>query len=82
MAVSTVNDSLDSTSLKPGDILYAHLIPIGQITLMDAILLRSFPRSPSGGYCSCVRNVGLAKRVGRSSGGSISRSRLQHRHEE
>jgi hypothetical protein len=40
---STVNDSLASTSLKLGDILYAHLIPIGQITLMEAISPRSLP---------------------------------------
>ena len=42
-AVSTVNDSLASTSLKGGDILYAHLISIDQITLMEAISPRSFP---------------------------------------
>ena len=42
-AVSTVNDSLASTSLERGDILYAHLIPIGGITLMEAISPRSFP---------------------------------------
>jgi hypothetical protein len=41
--VYTVNETLASTSLKKGDILYAHLIPIGQITLMDAISPQSFP---------------------------------------
>lgn len=42
-AVCTVNEPLASTSLKRGDILYAHLIPIAQLTLMDAISPRSFP---------------------------------------
>jgi hypothetical protein len=39
----TVSETLASTSLKAGDILYAHLIPIGQITLMEAISPQSFP---------------------------------------
>jgi hypothetical protein len=39
----TVSETLASTSLKKGDILYAHLIPIGGITLMDAISPQSFP---------------------------------------
>jgi hypothetical protein len=39
----TVIESLASTSLKRGDILYAHLIPIGQLTLMEAISPRSLP---------------------------------------
>ncbi len=38
-----VSETLASTSLKAGDILYAHLIPIGQITLMEAISPKSFP---------------------------------------
>jgi hypothetical protein len=38
-----VSETLASTSLQPGDILYAHLIPIGQITLMEAISPQSFP---------------------------------------
>jgi hypothetical protein len=42
-AECTVNEPLASTSLKHGDILYAHLIPIGHLTLMDAISPRSFP---------------------------------------
>lgn len=41
--VCTVNEPLASTSLKCGDILYAHLIPIGHLTLMEAISPRSFP---------------------------------------
>ena len=41
--VCTVNEPLASTSLKRGDILYAHLIPIGHLTLMEAISPRSFP---------------------------------------
>ena len=39
----TVTDALASTTLKKGDILYAHLIPMGEVTLMDAISPRSFP---------------------------------------
>jgi hypothetical protein len=39
----TVSDALASTSLEKGDILYAHLIPMGQITLMEAVSPRSFP---------------------------------------
>lgn len=42
-ATCTVNEALASTSLNAGDILYAHLIPIGQITLMEAISPQSFP---------------------------------------
>ena len=42
-ATSMVNEALASTSLNEGDILYAHLIPIGQITLMEAISPQSFP---------------------------------------
>ncbi len=38
-----MSETLASTSLKAGDILYAHLIPIGQITLMEAISPQSFP---------------------------------------
>lgn len=41
--VCNVSEALASTSLKKGDILYAHLIPVGQITLMDAISPQSFP---------------------------------------
>lgn len=39
-----VSEALASTSLQEGDILYAHLIPIGQITIMEAISPRSFPQ--------------------------------------
>lgn len=39
----TVSETLASTSLNKGDILYAHLIPIGRITVMDAISPQSFP---------------------------------------
>ena len=39
----TVTDALASTSLKRGDILYAHLVPMGEVTLMEAISPRSFP---------------------------------------
>jgi hypothetical protein len=42
-SVSTVADALASASLKRGDILYAHLVPLGQITLMEAISPWSFP---------------------------------------
>jgi hypothetical protein len=42
-ASCTVSEALASTSLQPGDILYAHLIPLGQITLMEAISPLSFP---------------------------------------
>lgn len=42
-AMCTVNEPLASTSLERGDILYAHLIPIGHLTLMEAISPRSFP---------------------------------------
>lgn len=42
-AACTVSEALATTSLQPGDILYAHLIPIGQITLMEAISPQSFP---------------------------------------
>jgi hypothetical protein len=38
-----VSETLASASLRKGDILYAHLIPIGKITLMDAISPQSFP---------------------------------------
>ncbi len=41
--ICTVHETLASTSLKAGDILYAHLIPIGEITLMEAISPQSFP---------------------------------------
>ena len=40
---NTVNEALASTSLKEGDILYAHLIPIDQLTLMEAISPQSLP---------------------------------------
>lgn len=42
-ATSTVSEALASTSLEEGDILYAHLIPIGQITVMEAVSPQSFP---------------------------------------
>ena len=42
-SVSIVSEALASTSLERGDIFYAHLIPIGQITLMEAISPCSFP---------------------------------------
>jgi hypothetical protein len=38
-----VSEALASTSLNRGDILYAHLIPIGRITVMEAISPQSFP---------------------------------------
>jgi hypothetical protein len=38
-----VTEALASASLARGDILYAHLIPMGKVTLMDAISPRSFP---------------------------------------
>jgi hypothetical protein len=39
----TVSEVVASTSLKKGHILYAHLIPLGPITLLDAISPLSFP---------------------------------------
>ena len=42
-AVCTVSEVVASTSLERGHILYAHLIPLGQITLLDAISPLSFP---------------------------------------
>lgn len=42
-ALCTVSEGLASTSLETGDILYAHLIPIEQVTLMEAISPLSFP---------------------------------------
>lgn len=39
----TVSEVVASTSLECGHILYAHLIPLGQITLLDAISPLSFP---------------------------------------
>jgi hypothetical protein len=47
-SVRNVSDAVASTSIKLGDILYAHLISIGQITLMDAISPRSFPPHTKG----------------------------------
>ena len=44
----TVTEALASASLKKGDILYAHLIPMGEVTLMDAISPRSFPPQCKG----------------------------------
>jgi hypothetical protein len=41
--VHTVSEVVASTSLERGHILYAHLIPLGQITLLDAISPLSFP---------------------------------------
>ena len=52
----TVTDALASASLKKGDILYAHLIPMGEVTLMDAISPRSFPPHCKG------RLLGLRRR--------------------
>jgi hypothetical protein len=42
-ATSTVSESLASASIREGDILYAYLIPIEQITLMEAISPQSLP---------------------------------------
>ena len=44
----TVTEALASASVKLGDILYAHLIPLGELTLMDAISPRSFPPQCKG----------------------------------
>ena len=52
----TVTEAFASASLKTGDILYAHLIPMGELTLMDAISPRSFPPQCKG------RLLGLHKR--------------------
>ena len=38
-----VTEGLASTSLNRGDIVYAHLVPIEGITLMEAVAPRSFP---------------------------------------
>jgi hypothetical protein len=42
-AISSVSDSLASITVEAGEILYANLIPIGELTVMDAISPRSFP---------------------------------------
>jgi hypothetical protein len=39
----TVSDALAATSLASGDILYAHLIPIERVTLLEAVSPLSFP---------------------------------------
>jgi hypothetical protein len=54
-ATYTVTEALASASVKKGDILYAHLIPMGEVTLMDAISPRSFPPQCKG------RLLGLRK---------------------
>jgi len=41
--VCTVSEVVAATSLERGDILYAHLIPMEQIVLLDAISPLSFP---------------------------------------
>jgi len=44
----TVSEVVASTTLEKGDILYAHLIPLGSITLLDAISPLSFPPQSKG----------------------------------
>ena len=58
-ATFTVTEALASTSLKKGDILYAHLIPMGEVTLMEAISPRSFPSQ-------CKRRLLSLRKVGDS----------------
>ena len=43
-ALCTVSEPLASKTLRDGEILYAHLIPMGQITVMEAISPLSFPQ--------------------------------------
>ena len=61
----TVTEALASMSLKKGDILYAHLIPMGEVTLMDAISPRSFPSHCKGSLLDLRRRRKLRANEGR-----------------
>jgi hypothetical protein len=43
-----VSEVVASSTLERGDILYAHLIPLGSLTLLDAISPLSFPPQSKG----------------------------------
>lgn len=61
-ATYAVSEALASTSLKRGDIFYVYLIPLGQITLMEAISPQSFPQE-------CKRHLLYRDRPARENGG-------------
>ena len=44
----TVSEVVASATLEKGAILYAHLIPLGSITLLDAISPLSYPPQSKG----------------------------------